>query len=70
VPLQIRVERFLGAKVARAFGEFLDDKTSQVRFAAFDVVGIDAVIPHFGVSHRDNLAAVTGVGQDLLITRH
>ncbi len=41
-----------------------------LRSARFAVLGVDAIIPDHWRSHNDDLAAVRGVGEDLLISRH
>ena len=70
VPLQISVERFLRAEVARPLGEFLDDEAGQVGLAAFDVLGVDAVVADLGVGHRHDLPAIARIGEDFLIAGH
>ena len=47
-----------------------DDKAGQMRPAAFDVLGVDAVVADLRIGHRDDLPAVTGVGEDFLIAGH
>src|SRR5205085_1376467 len=56
VPLQISFERLLRTKVARPLGKLLDNETGKMRFAAFDILVIDAVVSHLRVGHRDNLS--------------
>ena len=52
------LEALLGAEVARRAAMFADDEPGQVRPAAFDVLGVDAVVADLRVGHRDDLAAV------------
>ena len=47
-----------------------DDEAGEVRPAAFDVLGVDAVVADLRVGHRDDLPAVAGVGEDLLVAGH
>ena len=47
-----------------------DDEAGQVRPPALDVLGIDAVVADLRVGHRDDLAAVAGIGEDLLVAGH
>ena len=49
---------------------FADDEAGQVRLAAFHVLGVDAVVADLGVGHRDDLAAVARIGEDLLVAGH
>jgi hypothetical protein len=37
---------------------------------ALDVLAVDAVVPDERVGHRDDLALVRGVGEDLLVAGH
>ena len=41
-----------------------------MRPAALDVLGVDAVVADQRVGHRDDLAAVGGIGEDLLVAGH
>ena len=50
--------------------QFADDEPGQVRLAALDVLGVDAVVADLRVGHRDDLAAVARIGQDLLVAGH
>ena len=63
-------ERLAGAPVARHLAEFADDKAADVRLARFGVLGVDAVVADLRVGHGDDLAAVGGIGEDLLIAGH
>src|SRR3954467_1118496 len=68
--LQIVAEALLRAEVALRSAVLTYDEAGELRPMAFDVLGIDAVVTDLRVSHRDNLPAVTGVGEDLLVARH
>ena len=37
---------------------------------AFDILGVDAVVADFRIGHRDDLAAIAGIGEDLLVAGH
>ena len=45
-------------------------KPGQMRLAALHVLVVDAVVADLGVGHRDDLAAVAGIGEDFLIAGH
>ncbi len=63
-------ERSFRTKIAVHPAVLADNKPSKVRPAAFEVVLVDAVVADLWVGHRDDLAAVAGVGEDLLIAGH
>ena len=68
--VEVFTQLALGTKVAGDSAVLPNDEARQVRPMAFDVLVVDAVIADFRVRHRDDLPAVAGVGQDLLVTRH
>jgi len=68
--LEVFVEAFGGAIVAGGAAEFLDNKAAEGELGTFDVFGVDAVVPDEGVGHRDDLATVRGIGEDLLVPGH
>ena len=67
---EVVVERLRRAPVAGQRRQPLHDECFEKRLAGFDVFGIDAGIADQRVRHRDDLAGVGRVRQDLLITRH
>ena len=60
----------LRAEVARFAAQLADDKAPQRQPAALDVFEIDAVVADQRVRHRDDLPAIGGVGEDLLVAGH
>ncbi len=67
VPAQHGVEAGLGPMVAVASCERTDDDASTERAARFEVGGVGAVVADVRRGEGDDLAGVTGVGDDLLI---
>ena len=67
---KILAQAALGAEVALRAAVLADDEAGEVRPPAFDILGIHAVVADLRVGHRDDLAAVTGVGEDLLVAGH
>ena len=63
-------QRLIRAPIRRDVAELADHEAADVRAGGFIVVGVDAVVPDLRVGHRDDLAAVGGVGDDFLIARH
>ena len=59
-----------GAPVGDDGRKVADDETSDVRAGGFEVVFIDAVVPDLRCRQYNRLAAVGGVGEDLLIPGH
>src|SRR2546430_2766160 len=49
---------------------FADDKAGHLRRARLDVIGRHAVIADFRARHRDDLAGIRRIRQDLLIPGH
>ena len=49
---------------------FLDDEALHLDAGGLDIFGVDAVVPHHGVGHGDDLALVGGVGENFLVARH
>ena len=70
MPLEVMIERFHRAEVAVDSAQLADHESGQVGLLAFHVVGIHAVVADFGVGHAYDLAAVTGIGEDLLVAGH
>src|SRR4051794_21153172 len=68
--LQIVAEALLRAEVALRSAVLTYDEAGELRPMAFDVLGIDAVITNLRVGHRDNLPAVAGIREDLLVAGH
>ena len=67
---QVAVQLALGAEVARSAAQFPHDEPRQVRLVALDVLGRDAVVADLRIGHRNDLPAIAGIGQDLLISGH
>ena len=67
---QIRVQLAGRAEVACPAGPLPDDEPGQMGPAAFDVLGVDAVVADFRIRHGDDLAAVAWVGEDFLVAGH
>ena len=67
---QIIFERDFRTPAARNFAQFLDDKSAHVRFTAFLIERICAVVSDQRVSHRHDLTAIRRIGQHLLVTGH
>ena len=67
---QVVVQRAVERKLLATAAAVADDEAGQLRPAAFDVLGVDAVVADLRVGHGDDLAAVAGIGEDLLITGH
>ncbi len=63
-------ERLAGAPVGRDLAEFADDEGADVRPGGFGVLRVDPVVADLRVGHRDDLAAVGGIGDDLLVSGH
>ena len=67
---QVVVQRAGGAKIARHTTVLTHDEASQMWAAALHILLVDAVVANLRVGHRDNLTAITWIGQNLLITGH
>ena len=67
---QVGGQRLGGTPVRRHFAQLADHEGPDVRPGGLGVLRIDPVIPNLRVGHRDDLAAVGGIGDDLLIARH
>ena len=67
---QIGCQRVRLPEVGRRARQILDDEPGNLHLDRFDVLWIDAVISDVRIGQRDDLLAITGVGQDFLITRH
>ena len=67
---EVLVEGAGGAPIAGDGAEFFDDEAADVGLVAFGIEIIDPVIPDHGVGHGDDLAAVGGIGSDLLVACH
>ena len=70
-PLGQIVVEFAGrAEIACPAGPLPDDEAGQMRPAAFDILGVDAVVADFRIGHRDDLAAIARVGENFLVAGH
>src|SRR5690606_23059781 len=70
VLLHERLQVLVGAMVRRHTAELAHDEAARVRLVRFHVVDADPVVADVGVGHGDDLAVVTGIGEDLLVARH
>jgi hypothetical protein len=68
--LKIILQTALSAKVTGTAAVLAHDESGQMRASAFEILVIHSVITNFRIRHRDNLAAITGIRQDLLVARH
>lgn len=64
------MERTRRAPVGRNLTGLSNDQSSWLNPIRLKVVIVDPVIANERVSEQDNLACITGIGQDLLIARH
>ena len=64
---QVVAQRRLGAPVARHRRLVADDEPRHLRLARFDVVLGHAVVADLGARHRDDLAGVGRIREDLLV---
>ena len=69
-PGQIVTERARGGEVARDPAGLADHEARHLEPAAFDVGRVHAVVADLRRGHRENLTAIGGVGEDLLIAGH
>src|SRR5579862_249353 len=69
-PLQIGVQRHLGAPTARYAAQLLDDESLHVRPAALLIGGVYAIVADERVGHRDDLPLVGWVREHFLVTGH
>ena len=67
---EIRVQVAGRAPVARDRGEFLDHEAADVDGAALVVERVHAVVADLRRGHRDDLSAIRGIGEDLLVAGH
>ena len=51
-------------------GQIADDESSRLHLVRLLILGIDAVIADVRIGERDDLLAITRVGQDFLVTGH
>src|SRR5690606_13957902 len=67
---KIVAELSLGAEIASDAAVLAHNESRKVGLSALDVFPIDAVVPDLGIGHRDNLSAIAGIGEDLLVAGH
>ena len=67
---EVVIERLRRAPVAGQRRQPLHNERFEERLARFDVFRINAGIADQRIRHRDDLAGVRRIGQNLLITRH
>ncbi len=63
-------EADLAAPVARRLAEFFDDEAADVGLVGFGIELVDPVVADQRVGHGDDLAAVGGIGEHLLVAGH
>ncbi len=68
VALEIRLRRFAGAPIRGNLREIADNQPFDVRARRFLIVEIRADISYVRIREADNLAGVTGVGENFLVT--
>ena len=67
---EVGVEGELAAPVADDGGEFADDEAAGLGPGGLGVCGANSVVADLHGGHRDDLAEVGGVGEDLLVAGH
>ncbi len=67
---EVRGEILIGAPIGDDRAEFADDEPGGMGSEGFHIDLVDAVIADLRIGHGDDLPAVGGVGEDLLITGH
>ena len=67
---QVVVQPAIRAEIAGHAAEVANHEAGQVGTAALDVFDIDPVVADFRIRHGDDLTAIAGVGQNLLIPGH
>ncbi len=67
---EVAFERGAAAEVAGHAAALADDEAGQLRAGALEIVEVDAVVADLRIGHRDDLAAVAGIGEDLLVAGH
>ncbi len=67
VALEILLRGFAGAPVGSQGGKFADHEAFDVRLAGFLVVEIGADVADVRIGEADDLAGITGVGENFLI---
>ena len=65
--MEIGLRRFAGAPIRGNLREIADNQPFDIRTRRFLVVEIRANISDVGISEADNLAGVTGVGENFLV---
>jgi hypothetical protein len=68
VPHQIVLRGFAGTPVGSDRGKFLDDERLDVRNGRFLIIGVGPDVSNVRISQADNLARVTRIGENFLIS--
>jgi hypothetical protein len=68
VPHQIVLRGFAGTPVGSDRGKFLDDERLDVRNGGFLIIGVGPDVSNVWISQADNLARVTRIGENFLIS--
>jgi hypothetical protein len=66
---QIILRRFAGTPVGSNRGKFPDNERLDVWDARFLIIGVRPDVSNVGICQTDNLARVTRIGEDFLISR-
>jgi hypothetical protein len=67
---EVVAERAGGREVAGDPAGLTDDEARHLQLSALDVRGVHPVVADLGRGHAEDLTAVGGVGEDLLVARH
>ncbi len=67
---QVPIQWLLKAPVARPNWQVADDETRRLDAGGFLVLRVDADVAYMGIGQSHQLAAVGGIGKDLLVTGH
>jgi hypothetical protein len=68
VAIQIELRGFGGAPVGGDLREFADDQRFDVRARSFFIIEICAHVSDVRISKTDDLACITGIGENFLVT--
>src|SRR6266550_1122728 len=67
---EVVVQALLASPRRPRYGQVADDEAGDVGPGAFGVDAVEPVVADVGIGHRDDLAAVRRVGEDLLVPGH
>ena len=69
-PRQIRAERFAATPVVILLAAFAHDQRGKPGAARFHILWIDAIVADQWIGEHNHLAAIRGIGANLLIASH